>query len=76
MIFPKVSGSQYQNQVFNTKLEVRGIEMPPTALLHLTFVTVEATSFKEKLIGFSYFPLFIDSETRMPFLKEQIKGDP
>ena len=50
--------------------------MPPSALLHLTFVTVEATSLKERLVGFSYFPLFIDSASRMPFLAEQAKGDP
>ena len=47
--------------------------MPPSAILHLSFFTVEATTFKEKLIGFSYFPLFIDKETRMPYLKDQDK---
>ena len=44
--------------------------MSPTAILHLSFMTVDATTLKEKLIGFSYFPLFISTETKMPVLPE------
>ena len=42
--------------------------MVPSALLHLSFITLDATSLKEKLIGFSFFPLFINSETKLPVL--------
>ena len=42
--------------------------MTPTALLHLSFMTIDATTLKEKLIGFSFFPLFINADTRMPVL--------
>lgn len=44
--------------------------MAPTALLHLSFMTIDATTLKEKLIGFSFFPLFINSATKMPVMPE------
>ena len=50
--------------------------MPPSSILHLSFMTIEATTFKEKLVGFSYFPIFIDKDTRMPYLKDQVRGNP
>ena len=34
-------------------------------------MTVEATNLKPKLIGFTYFPLFIDKFTGMPYKEEQ-----
>ena len=44
--------------------------MTSTALLHLSFITIDAISLKEKPIGFSFFPLFINTETRLPVLPE------
>ena len=44
--------------------------MTSTALLHLSFITIDAISLKEKLIGFSFFPLFINTETRLPVLPD------
>lgn len=44
--------------------------MKPTALLHLSFMTIDATSLKEKLIGFSVFPIFINSSSKIPVLPE------
>lgn len=44
--------------------------MAPTALLHLSFMTIDATTLKEKLIGFSFFPLFINSESKMPVMPD------
>ena len=35
-------------------------------MLHLTLVTIDARTFNEVLVGFTIFPLFIDSNTRMP----------
>ena len=50
--------------------------MPASAILHLAFLTIEATTFKEKIVGFSYFPIFIDKNTKMPYLEEQARGNP
>jgi hypothetical protein len=69
-IFPKLKESMYQSQIFHCKLECRGVPMQPTALLHLSFITIDATTLKEKLIGFSFFPLFINAETKLPVLPE------
>lgn len=44
--------------------------MAPTSLLHLSFLTIEATTLKERLVGFSIFPLFINSTTKMPVLPD------
>ena len=44
--------------------------MSPTAILHLSFLTMDATTLKEKLIGFSFFPLFISSGTKMPVMPD------
>ena len=48
--------------------------MPPSAIVHLSFMTIEATTTKEKLVGFSYFPIFIDKDTKMPYLKDNVKS--
>lgn len=60
--------STYQNQKFRAKLEVRN-ELDHTAMLFLTLITIEATSLKERFIGVSYFPLFMDHETKMPCIQ-------
>ena len=65
-IFPKLKDSTFQNQRFNCKLECRGVAISPTALLHLSFVTIDATTLKERLIGFSFFPLFMNATTKIP----------
>lgn len=44
--------------------------MAPTALLHLTFITIDAISLKQRLVGFSFFPLFISTASKMPVLPE------
>ena len=44
--------------------------MPPTALLHISFITIDATSLKEKLVGFSFFPLYVNTKTRAPVLPQ------
>jgi len=33
-------------------------------------MTIDATTLKEKLVGFSFFPLFINADTKMPVLPE------
>ena len=50
--------------------------MPPTAILHLTFCTIETTTLKEVLVGFSFFPLFIDPDTQMPVLNKNYENRP
>ena len=42
--------------------------MDPTALLYLSFQTIEATTLKHRQIGFSIFPIFINSATKMPVM--------
>jgi hypothetical protein len=37
-------------------------------MLHLKLITIETSSLKEKVVGFSFFPIFIDSTSRMPVL--------
>ena len=69
-LWPKLRESSYQSQVFAAKLECREVPMQPTSLLHLSFLTIEATTLKERLVGFSIFPLFINSSTKMPVLPE------
>ena len=69
-IWPKIKDSSYQSQVFHAKLECRDVAMHPTALLHLSFLTIEATTLKEKLIGFSFFPLFINAAKKAPVMPE------
>jgi|LauGreDrversion4_2_1035121.scaffolds.fasta_scaffold33018_3 hypothetical protein len=44
-------------------------------MLHLTFITQETTTFKEKIVGFSVFPIFIDAITKMPVLQEMSSGN-
>jgi len=67
-MWPKIEESTYMHQTYHAKLELRGIEVDLSAMLHMTFMTIETTTLKEKLIGFSFFPLFIDSDTRMPVI--------
>jgi hypothetical protein len=69
-IYPRLKDSTFMHQVYNVKLEVRSVEMSPTAMLHLQFMTVDATTLKEKVVGFSFFPLYINSQTRMPVQPE------
>ena len=67
-IWPKLEVSSYQKQVFNEKIEVRDVQTDPTTLLQLTFVTIDVTSMKPKVLGYSFFPIFIDTETLMPVI--------
>ena len=69
-IWPKIRESTYQHQTFHCKLECRGVVMSPTALLYLSFVTIDAISLKQKLIGYSFFPIYISSTSKMPVLPE------
>ena len=43
--------------------------VPPTAMLQLTFLTIETTTLKEKVVGFAAFPIFINAETGQPVVK-------
>ena len=54
-----IGDSTYQNQKYNAKIEIRGVDMSPTSIVYLTFITYEATTLREKIIGTSYFPLFM-----------------
>jgi len=40
--------------------------MNPTAMVHVTFGTIDTYSAKEVILGFMVFPLFIDLKTNMP----------
>ena len=62
--------STYQNQVYNAKVELRELITDPTSLLHLTFLTLETSSLKEKILGFTAFPIFIEAETRKPIFND------
>jgi hypothetical protein len=55
-------------QHYKSKLELRGQVSDHTSMLHLTFLTLETTTLKEKIVGFSVFPIFINSVTKMPVL--------
>jgi hypothetical protein len=44
-------------------------------MLHLTFITFETTTLKEKIVGFSVFPIFINSITKMPVLQKANGND-
>ena len=39
---------------------MRDIVTDPTSLLQLTFLTVDVTTLKPKVLGYSFFPIFID----------------
>lgn len=69
IFWPTLEASTYQNQKFRAKLEVRGVEMDPSAIVFLTFITLEATSLKEKVVGSAYFPLFMNCNTKMPCIQ-------
>jgi hypothetical protein len=53
-------------QIYNEKLEVRDTVTDPTSLLQLTFITFDTTQLKLKTLGYSFFPLFLNTETQMP----------
>lgn len=69
ILWPDVPQSLFQNQKYGCKLEIRDATIPPTALVYLTMITVEATSLKEKVLGTSYFPLFMSFKTKLPCLQ-------
>ena len=48
---------------------MREIETDATSLLQLTFLTIDTTTLKAKILGCSYFPIFIDQDTKMPVLQ-------
>ena len=39
-------------------------------MLKLEFITVDTFSLKPRILGTSFFPLFIDCKTQMPCLKD------
>ena len=53
-------------QRFKAKVEVRNIEMNPTAMVHITFATIDSHNLQTVIIGFAVFPLFVDPDTGMP----------
>jgi hypothetical protein len=69
-LFPRLDVSTFQRQLYNEKIELRSIKTDPTSLLQLTFYTIDTTVFKPKVLGYSFFPLFIDIEEKMPILQE------
>jgi len=64
--FPKMDISSFQKQIYNEKLELRDITTDPTSMLQLSFHTIDTTLLKPKMIGYSFFPIFMDIETKMP----------
>jgi hypothetical protein len=42
-------------------MEIRDTSMNPTAMVHITMATIDTHSLKEVILGFSVFPLFIDT---------------
>lgn len=68
-LFPKIDISTFQKQTFNEKLEIRDVNSDPTSILQLQFLTIDTTTLKVKLLGVSFFPLFIDTDTLMPVIQ-------
>ena len=52
-------------------MEMRGVVLDPSSLLHVSFSTIDAQSQEVVMVGFAMFPLFIDKKTRMPFVNTQ-----
>jgi hypothetical protein len=74
-LWPQVEPSTFQKQLYKSKLELRSQVSDPTSMLHLTFLTLETTTLKEKIVGFSVFPIFINSITKMPVLEKANDND-
>jgi hypothetical protein len=68
-LWPKVQVSTFMKQIYNEKLEVRDTVTDPTSMLQLTFITLDTTQLKLKTLGYSFFPLFINTETQMPVVQ-------
>ena len=75
IIWPQLETSTFQKQKFHSKLEIRGGTSDPTSMLQLTFMTLETSTLKEKVLGFSSFPIYIDSVTKSPVLQRNTNND-
>lgn len=58
--------SSTRNQRFNFQTELRLKKVKPTTLVYMTFETVDISHNQARLVGHSYFPLFIDGRQGMP----------
>lgn len=75
ILWPDVANSTYQNPNYGCKLEIHSRDLPASAIVYFVFITVEATSLQEKVLGSTYHPLFLTKEnefakpsSRSPFL--------
>lgn len=67
-----ISEEDNMMQTFDkVKVEVRGIQINPTAMIHITLGTIETNSGREVILGFVVFPLFIDLTTNMPVVNSR-----
>jgi hypothetical protein len=58
--------SSTRNQRFNYQNELRLKKAKPTALVYMKFEAVDISNNQARLVGYSYFPLFIDVNKGMP----------
>lgn len=66
-ILANVERSTLRNQFYGLKFELRpSKKLKPTALVYITIETVDKSSNKAAFAGFSYFPLFMDSDEGLP----------
>lgn len=69
---PDISTSSSRNQRFNFQTELRMKKAKPTALVYLSFETIDISNNQIRVVGYSYFPLFIDTRQGMPATVDSI----
>ena len=58
--------SSARNPFFGFKYEVRGARISPTLLLLVSFETIDKSNGQSCYAGHSYFPLFMDKQSKLP----------
>lgn len=75
IVLPQPSVSTLRSQVYDIKFELRfEKEFKSTAMVYLKFETFDRSAKAARLLGTSYFPLFLSQSDQMPVDKEMKAG--
>ena len=55
-----------RNPFFGFKYELRGVKLNPTMIVFVSFETIDRSNGEARFAGHSFFPLFMDKESKLP----------
>jgi hypothetical protein len=58
--------SRGRHPFFGYRQEIRAAKLDPTLTMLITVETIDRADGSEKIVGYAYFPLFLNAQTKLP----------